>query len=764
MDATSTDPTAMGGGQAGGEVTGQVTRPQGRAFMPSGLAASVSAPTPEPKLRDYLRILSYHWKLLILVAAVPIAGSVAYTLLKSRRYRARAVLVKTEGASSKSRGGDVPLRIALETVARSEKLLDSAHALFKTKLEKVKRTLPCAVPSRGELRTAVTASIEGRGSDLVITATVSARKNSPSMTDRDYGQLAACMADAVSDALIGRAKLQRREAVRELRSRIETQLNKKSDLLGTKFKEIIRYRARMSSGGSDAPLPSEIDRAAKQLAMLETLMRTAVFRRDELDQKLKRIVQTIEKTEIPIPDPDLRELKQALIKTEMALAYAEIRYQKTHPKYKKLLQEKNLLVAKVRGLSRKAANPKLTVDIGRLLVQRELVEAELAGLRARISTIKAARDEEREKLSTALEKIKDGIPTKALSEMLREKEVLTSAIAALQQQLEGLDESRVPAALPNLAVLSKAIAPSAPYTPRWAVNLPVGLGLAMVLMLAAAFIAENLEDRIRDQRDLVQNFHLPFLGPVPLWREGEPKLIDLSHPRSVIADVFGVLRNNIGYALPPGVPKSLLVASSVVGEGKSTIAANLAISYCLDGNNVLLIDTDLRRPRAHRLFESLCPQAASSPGLTGYLSDRAESSEILYQASVPGLSIISAGRGAINPSKLLGSEKMRQLIKDVTEVFDAVILDGPAVLPVVDSTVVSGLASGVLLVVSSKRAPSEQIATAVARLEHVKAPLIGMVLNRQPGGSRGYYQYYGSRYGYGYSHAHSYAPGEDSSR
>jgi capsular exopolysaccharide synthesis family protein len=284
------------------------------------------------------------------------------------------------------------------------------------------------------------------------------------------------------------------------------------------------------------------------------------------------------------------------------------------------------------------------------------------------------------------------------------------------------------------------------------------------MILAAAFIAENLEDRIRDQRDLQQHFQLPFLGPVPIWREGESRLINLDRPRTIIASVHEVLRNNINYALPPGAPKVLLVASSVQGEGKSTIAANLAISYCLDGNNVLLIDTDLRRPRAHRLFESLCPQAGSSPGLTGYLSGQSKLEEILFQASVPGLSIISAGKGAINPSKLLGSDEMRHLLAELTQSFDAIILDAPAVLPVVDSTVVSSLASGVLLVVSSKRARVEQVATAVSRLEHVKAPLVGMVLNRQPGGSRGYYHYYGSRYGYGYGYGYGYSYHEGEGR
>ncbi len=757
MNTAGSNPaTVNSGGTAPSGVTEKMARPTARPFMSPGTHTGTGGETAEPKLRDYLRILGYHWKLLILVALIPMAGAGAYTWMKTKRYRAKSVLVRPEGGARSNKGGDIPLRLALEAVGRNQELLNHAHMVLSDKLQKSERSLPCPVPEPTALRAAITAGIEGRGSDLVITAIISAKKSAAKMSDRDYGQLAAYMADAYAQALIERSDSQRKKAVLNLRTRIETQLTEKSKSLGEKFREILQHRARMGSGGTDAPLSSEVEKAARHLGELEKMRQTAVFRRDELEKKLKRIVETIEQAEIAVPDPDLRDLRRALIKVEMALAHAEIRYQKSHPKYKKLILEKKLLVTRLRSKTRSISAPKATVDVGRLQVQRELGEAELAGLRARLSTIDATLKTERRKLSDAMERIKSMAPSKALSEMLREKEVLTLAIAALQRQLEGLSEADVVVDLPRLAPLSWSTPPSTPYTPKWAVNIPVGLGLAMVLVLAAAFIAENLENRIRDQEDLVRHFDLPFLGPVPLWREGEAKLINLDRPRAVIASVHEVLRNNINYALPAGAPKVLLVASSVQGEGKSTIAANLAISYCLDGNNVLLIDTDLRRPRAHRLFESLCPQAASSKGLTAYLSGRAPMEEILFQASVPGLSIISAGHGAVNPSKLLGSEMMRSLVKGVTDAFDVVILDGPAVLPVVDSTVVSAMASGVLLVVSSKRPQIQQVSTAIGRLVHVQAPLIGMVLNRQPGGSRGYYHYYGSRYGYGYGQAYSY--------
>jgi protein-tyrosine kinase len=140
-----------------------------------------------------------------------------------------------------------------------------------------------------------------------------------------------------------------------------------------------------------------------------------------------------------------------------------------------------------------------------------------------------------------------------------------------------------------------------------------------------------------------------------------------------------------------------------------------------------------------------------SPGLAGFLAGRAEMEDVELHTQVPNLAFISAGKGAVNPSKLLGSDEMRRLMDHAARHYDVVILDGPAVLPVVDSTVVSQFVSGVVLVVSCKHAPAEQVTTAVARLEHVRARIVGMILNRASAGAH----YYGSRYGYGYGY-HSY--------
>ncbi len=718
------------------------------AFLTSRAGKSAARPGTDFKLRDYLRVLIYHYRVLLIVSLLPLAGTIAYTWFQPKRYRASATLIRVaEGNAARQSKGDTALRIALETVKGGDLTgLAEKHLgeMYK------KEPLPGKVPEGPALAAMLEASVDARAGELTISA--ASQADSGIERESDQGKRVARVADAFAAALLEHIDNQRRTVVEQAEQAIQRRIKDKSGQHRKVLTDIFKRRAELQQDGEQfMPLPSEIEAVMSRLDGLKKMRQDAVFRDRELSKRLEQLNAAVEKAGGEVPGLDINDLKKALIQTEMALARAEIRYKPEHPTYKKRKGERDQLQEKVRehgGGTR--------TDLGRLQAQRDIVEAEQQGVRARRGTIDETIKDAKGKLDAVMAKLKTGDVDEKFAEMLRQRQVLEVTIASLHKRLEGM-ESSVSSPLPRLALLREAVAPASHYSPRWSINLAFGLGLAVLLVLFAAFIAENLEDRIRDQRDLMQHFDLPFLGPVPLWREGEPLLIDLDRPRAVIADVYGVLRNNIGYALPPGVPKVLLVASSVVGEGKSTIAANLAISYCLDGNNVLLIDTDLRRPRAHRLLERLCPQAGDSAGLSGYLAGRVGMEEILFQASVPGLSIISAGKGAVNPSKLLGSAEMRALIDTVVQSFDAVVLDGPAVLPVVDSTVVSRLASGVLLVVASKRAPAEQVSTAIARLEHVKAPIIGMVLNRQPGGSHGYYHYYGSRYGYGYGSGYGYS-------
>ncbi len=671
-------------------------------------------------LRQYLRLFGHHLRLMVLVGLLPLIGVAVFTTLQPKRYRAHTVLLRVEGGDMpgvQSQGaGLMSVQSALREIANGKMADDVIATLTKAGL---------AAPTREQLAEMVQASGDEKNQELAI-----------AVVDTNFSRVAA-IAKAYGEAVRNRTRAE----LEGRRKKAEKALEEKSARLAEIYRELSRV------GGGVA------DEAGAQISRLETRMQEAEIQKRELDlriEKLEQLAKGLAPAAVRQPGADVADLEKALVRAELALAQAETKYYEAHPTYAKLKSERDELLKIVLRKAREQRGDEGKPDIESVQRNLTLLRAERAGVEARIAALDQFIKEKRTTLGKPPPP--EQKTAEEMNELLRSQKLLEAAVLGLQKYLEGMNLTS------DWTVLTKAVAPGKGdyFSPRWSLNLALGLALALALAVLAAFIAENLEDRIRDQGDLLQRFGLPFLGPVPLRGDDEPLLIDLSQPKSMIASIFEVLRNNINYALPPGAPKVVLMASGVVGEGKSTIAANLAISYCLEGNNALLIDTDLRRPRAHRLFENLCPQAMQSPGLGGYLSGRASLEDVELRTKVPNLSFISAGKGAVNPSKLLGSEEMRRLMEHAKRHYDVIILDGPAVLPVVDSTVVSQFVSGVVLVVSCKHAPAEQVSTAVARLEHVRARIVGMILNRVSGRSRsyGYYGYYGSRYGYGYGYGY----------
>jgi capsular exopolysaccharide synthesis family protein len=281
-------------------------------------------------------------------------------------------------------------------------------------------------------------------------------------------------------------------------------------------------------------------------------------------------------------------------------------------------------------------------------------------------------------------------------------------------------------------------------SPRLVVDIPLALVLGLIIGCAAAFLSETIYNHPRTPFDLYYHFRLNYLGLVPFWPKDASFTIDAEQPDSHIAEIYAHLRNNVRYSGGNEPQRCLLVGSATQGEGKSVVSVNLAISYALEGNNVLLIDADLRRPRSHVLLDG-SEQAESAAGLAEYLDGSTTLDAVITPTHVQGLSMVP-GRGRVkNPAKLIGSERMRQLLAWGQENYDAVIVDCPAILPVVDATYLAPLVRGVLMVVAAEEVEIPEVRMALYRLQHVGNPPVGAVLNKVRGGLSSYY--YGYRYG-----------------
>lgn len=219
------------------------------------------------------------------------------------------------------------------------------------------------------------------------------------------------------------------------------------------------------------------------------------------------------------------------------------------------------------------------------------------------------------------------------------------------------------------------------------------------------------------------------------------ELITTSNPDSPIAEAYRSLRTNILFSSIDEPVKTLIVTSCQSGDGKTTTIANLAVAFSQEGKRVLLIDADLRRPTLHTFF-----MQSNQSGLTNILSNQMEWQDAVYSTSIENLFFIGSGPTPPNPSEMLGSKKMNRLMEELSAHYDMILFDAPPSLAVTDGLVLASKCDGVIAVISVGVTKRQQAKKMYAGLEHVKARLLGVVLNHKKKKSKEqlYYTYYGT--------------------
>ena len=225
-------------------------------------------------------------------------------------------------------------------------------------------------------------------------------------------------------------------------------------------------------------------------------------------------------------------------------------------------------------------------------------------------------------------------------------------------------------------------------------------------------------------------------------------LIFQADSHSMRAEAYRRLRTNLQFLLLSGRKASIVVTSSIADEGKTTTAINLASTLAAAGQSVLLIDADLRRPSLASYVN-----LDGTVGLTDVIIGRAALSDVVQPLGRANLHVLLSGRVPPNPSELLGSQPMQNLLAEATSRYDMVILDSPPVLPVTDAALLSRFCGGVLVVVGSGDVTKPELTTAIESLEAVDASILGLVLNRVRASELGHY---------GYHHRYTQRPQEES--
>ncbi|HKT02034.1 MAG TPA: polysaccharide biosynthesis tyrosine autokinase [Rugosimonospora sp.] len=315
-------------------------------------------------------------------------------------------------------------------------------------------------------------------------------------------------------------------------------------------------------------------------------------------------------------------------------------------------------------------------------------------------------------------------------------EVLATRFIALVQTLEtppGKTTTTV-----RVEVVAGPKVGAAPVSPTPVRNAALAAVLGLVAGVGAAALRESLDTTVKTAEMLHELTGAPVLCAVPFdVRAKKAPLIIEGSARSARAEALRQLRTNLEFVNVDEPPRSIVVTSAVANEGKSTTACNLAIVFAEAGKRVILVDADLRRPR---LAEYLGLEGAV--GLTNVLAGQAAVDDALQQWGTSGITVLPSGSVPPNPSELLGSRNMAELLASLGRGFDIVLVDTPPLLPVTDAAVAASRVDGTVLVSRCGRTTAAQARDAAAALAAVDAQVLGTVLNMAPGnGPRGYSYY-----------------------
>ena len=351
----------------------------------------------------------------------------------------------------------------------------------------------------------------------------------------------------------------------------------------------------------------------------------------------------------------------------------------------------------------------------------------------------------------------------------------------LLKKLQELDVTRDVSAY-NIRIIEQARMPSKPARPNKRLNTIIGLVMGFVMGMGLAFFREYLDTTIKTVEELKNSFNLAVLGMIPsidsentkpkstiqiFWDRlsGKNKkavdsvknevndelkfqvhrLASAEQLKAPIAEAYRTLRTNLQFIQVDKPLKTLLITSSIRGEGKTTTSVNLGIILAQTGKKILIVDTDLRRPRIHKAFHT-----GREVGLTNLLLGESCLEDVVIQTDVPNLTILPCGPLPPNPAELISSERMKKLIKYMETKYDLVLFDSPPLVAVTDAALLSADVDGILLVVEAGALPRELFRQGLERLTNVKANILGGVLNNVnlQKGSQYYYYYHYYHYDY----------------
>lgn len=575
---------------------------------------------------------------------------------------------------------------------------------------------------------------------------------------------AAGVANAVAEVVKRRNVAVKREKASSTRKFIEEQLPKVEGALRKDEEALSAFKAHnqvVSLSDEAKELLVRTTSVATEHAKAQAERRAAEQRlasvRAQMKTQRASVVPSITRTTSAWADT----LRKKLVSLEVEYTNLLVKgYGTDHPQMKKLTRE----IAQTKG---QLAGEVLRVAEGETLGDPMSRLADLSkeslGLEIDIQT-DSTREASLRTVLDSYDRQMERLPNKELLllRLTRSQQVNDNIYRLL---LERFEEARITEAgqIGNVRVIDTAKEPRSPIKPRKFQNLLLALIVGLTLGGGLAFFTESLDRSIKNPEEAEALLGIPVIGLIPSIGDldgkfkgtrNEIELISsrlVTHfvPRSPVAEAYRTVRTNLSFSRPDNPPRTILVTSAVPQEGKTTTTANLAITLAQMGGKTLIVDSDLRRPAIRKVFN-----LESKEGLTDYLIGKGALDALIRTTDIPNLYILPAGQIPPNPSEVLGSQRMKELVAELSRRFEMVFFDSPPVVAVTDAAVLSRYTDGVVLVVQSGATDREAVARAKTLLGNVQANLLGLVLNNirieSTYGSyhyRYYYHYYDSEDG-----------------
>ncbi|MBI2843057.1 MAG: polysaccharide biosynthesis tyrosine autokinase [Armatimonadetes bacterium] len=476
-----------------------------------------------------------------------------------------------------------------------------------------------------------------------------------------------------------------------------------------------------------AAIQQQRDEAAAQLA--ESQQRLASVRQQLAKESPTRVVE-----EGTTNSPMVQQLETQVAALRTRLIEAQAKYYDVHPTVQDL---KNSLAEAQSKLDDERKKLRMYRNVvpnpihHNLLAQRSQLESDARGFAARVAEIDASVARARGNLKPG-----EDVQLARLQQEFLDAQTHASGVKQKlhQARLDENDTSETGA----IRLVDRALVAEGPIGRSRSSYLAMALILSLMVGIGLALTLETLDNRLRSNVDVEQLLSLPVNALIPTMSgRNAPALPKITYldPLSPLAEAYRFLRTDLLLSAAESGAKTIMIATAKPGQGGTTTVANLAISLAMDGKRVVLVDADMRRPTLHRIFK-----AGNDYGLSSVLSEEKNLEDVLVSTEIENLLLLPAGQTPINPSELLGSRKMGELVAALASGADFVLFDTPSAIAFTDTVVLSRWIDGVLLVVRANQVPRGAELQVRKLFNKAKVQILGVVLNDvQPTSVDSYY-------------------------